>query len=78
MKSLTIDEALNRFGQTLSDVCREQKPIMITREDGEPVVMLSLREHNSLVETLYLLGNEKNAAWLRESVAQHRNRKEKP
>jgi len=77
MKALTIDETLNDFDQLLDNVCQNQEPIMVTREVGEPVVLLSLREHNSLVETLYLLGNEKNAAWLRESIAQHRSQKSK-
>ena len=33
---------------------------------------MSLEDYNSMAETVYLLGNEKNAAWLRESIAQHK------
>lgn len=35
--------------------------------------MLLLEDYNSLMETLYLLGNEANANWLKESLRQADN-----
>lgn len=72
MKTLVFDEASKILAKAIHHVCQHQEPIEITREDGESVVMLTLADHSSMVETLHLLGNSKNAAWLRESVAQHR------
>lgn len=72
MKTLTLDEASNNLAKVIHHVCQQHEPVEITRENGESVVMLTLADHSSMVETLYLLGNSKNAAWLRESAAQHK------
>ena len=38
------------------DVARESRtPLTVTRRDAEPVVMMSLEEYSSLMETFYLL-----------------------
>ena len=72
MQVLTFSEARANLKQTMDDVCRDHEPAVITRQRGEPVVVMSLEDYNSMAETVYLLGNEKNAAWLRESIAQHK------
>ncbi len=72
MQILTFSEARANLKQTMDDVCRDHEPAVITRQRGEPVVVMSLEDYNSMAETVYLLGNEKNAAWLRESIAQHK------
>ncbi len=72
MQILTFSEARANLKQTMDDVCRDHEPAVITRQRGEPVVVMSLEDYNSMAETVYLLGNEKNATWLRESIAQHK------
>lgn len=72
MQVLTFSEARANLKQTMDDVCRDHEPAVITRQRGEPVVVMSLEDYNAMAETLYLLSNEKNAAWLRESIAQHK------
>jgi len=42
----------------------------VTRQNGEPVVMMSLTEYESLEETLHLLSDSANVEHLRESLAQ--------
>ena len=54
----------------MSLVCRDGKPVVIKREDKEPVVLMPLRELRSLEETLYLMRSPKNAARLYESIAE--------
>ncbi|WP_375748969.1 type II toxin-antitoxin system Phd/YefM family antitoxin [Vibrio sp. HN007] len=44
--------------------------VTIHRRDSENVVMMSESEFNSWRETIYLMSNPKNAAWLMESIAQ--------
>ncbi|MNJ63210.1 Antitoxin YefM [compost metagenome] len=56
----------------MDDVCRDHEPAIITRQRGEPVVMLSLEDYNGLTETLYLTSSAKNASRLRSSIAQLR------
>lgn len=54
----------------MDDVCTDHSPTVITRQNGEAVVMLSLADYNSIEETLYLLGSPKNASRLMASLAQ--------
>ncbi len=70
MNVLTFSEARASFKQAMDDVCLHHEPTMITRQRGEHVVMMSLDDYNSMVETMYLLGNAKNATRLSESIAQ--------
>jgi len=67
---MTLTEAQTNLKTVMDDVCQNHAPIVIVRQDGEPVVMVSLADYNSIVETLYLLGNVDNALHLTESIAQ--------
>ncbi|WP_425327425.1 type II toxin-antitoxin system Phd/YefM family antitoxin [Pseudomonas nitroreducens] len=58
--------------QTMDDVCRDHEPAVITRQRGEPVVMISLKDYNGMQETLYLLSSTANAKRLRESIEEVR------
>jgi antitoxin YefM len=70
MNILSYSEARASFKETMDNVCRDHAPAVITRQSGDSVVMLSLADYNSMSETLYLLGSERNAARLRSSIAQ--------
>jgi antitoxin YefM len=88
MKIVTFSEARAGLKAVMDDVCTDSSPTVITRQSGEPVVMLSLADFNSIEETLYLLGSPKNASRLLVSFEQlkagkararelHRNEKTK-
>lgn len=47
-------------------------PVLVTRQNGAPVVMMSLKEYNSWQETAYLLRSPANAARLMEAIQQIR------
>ena len=70
MKILTFSEARAGLKAVMDDVCTDSSPTVITRQSGDPVVMLSLADFNSIEETLYLLGSPKNASRLLESFEQ--------
>ena len=72
MHVLTFSQARADLKQTMDDVCRDHEPAVITRQRGEPVVMISLDDYNGMRETMYLLGSSSNAKRLRESIAQLR------
>jgi len=72
MQILTFSQARAGLKQTMDDVCRDHEPAVITRQRGEPVVVLSLDDYNAMAETVYLLGSGPNATRLRESIAQHK------
>ena len=48
-----------------------------TSQNGDPVVMLSLADYNSMMETMHLVSSPSNAKRLSESIAQHRAGKAK-
>jgi antitoxin YefM len=54
----------------LDEVGRSRAPLVITRQNGDPVVMLSLEEYESMEETLHLLRNPANAEYLLQSIAE--------
>ncbi|TDR76438.1 type II toxin-antitoxin system Phd/YefM family antitoxin [Paludibacterium purpuratum] len=70
MNVLTYSEARASFKQAMDEVCRDHDPLLITRQKGEHVVLLSLDDFNSMQETLYLLSSPQNAQRLSESIAQ--------
>ena len=70
MNILTFSEARAGLKTVMDDVCKDHTPTVITRVNGEHVVMLSLSDFNSIEETMYLLGSAKNASRLTESIAQ--------
>ncbi|MEN9461196.1 MAG: hypothetical protein RIS84_1216 [Pseudomonadota bacterium] len=70
MNILTFSEARASLKSVMDDVCKDHAPTVVTRVNGEHVVMLSLADFNSMEETLYLLSSQKNASRLMESIAQ--------
>lgn len=70
MNILTFSEARASLKSVMDDVCKDHSPTVVTRVNGEHVVMLSLADFNSMEETLYLLSSQKNASRLMESIAQ--------
>lgn len=78
MNILAFSEARADLKSVMDNVCTDHTPTVITRANGEHVVMLSLADFNSIQETMYLLGSAKNAIRLMESVAQIKAGKVKP
>lgn len=70
MNIITFSEARAGLKAAMDDVCTDHTPTVITRQGGEPVVMMSLADFNSIEETLYLLGSPKNASRLMASFEQ--------
>lgn len=70
MNILTFSDARASLKTVMDDVCKDHAPTVITRVNGEHVVMLSLADFNSMEETMYLLSSPRNASRLMESIAQ--------
>lgn len=56
------------FSEKMDYVCNNHAPLIITRKNAEPVVMLSLSDFNSYEETAYLLRSPKNRERLMKSI----------
>ena len=70
MDVVTFSEARKNFKAVLDRVVDDSDFTVITRQGGKPVVVMSMDEWNSIQETNHLLSSPKNAARLRESIAQ--------
>ena len=56
----------------LDKVVQDNHPLIITRKNNENVVLISVAEYSSLIETNYLLSNEANSDHLKKSISQHK------
>ncbi len=56
--------------QFMDQVCQDKSPLVVTRQGGESVVVMSEAEFSGLQETLHLLASPFNAARLAESIAE--------
>lgn len=70
MEVLTYSDARKNLKSVMDKVVADHSEAIITRRNGEAVVMVSLSEWNSIRETEYLLRSPENARHLRESIAQ--------
>ena len=66
--AITYSEARQNLADTMNRVCDHHEPVIITRQKSPSVVMMSLEDYNSIMETAYLLRSPANAARLRESL----------
>lgn len=69
VKAITYIAARQKLAQLMAEVCANHCPVIITRQSGEPVVLMSLADYDSIQEIGYLLSSPANAERLRASVA---------
>jgi antitoxin YefM len=69
MDTVSYTELRQRLRAYMDRVCDDRAPLLVTRQGGEPVVMLSLAEYDALEGTLHLLRDPANAEHLRQSIA---------
>lgn len=70
MNAIAYNAARTNWEQTMERVCEDHTPVVITRQDARPVVLMSLEDYQAIEETAYLLRSPANAARLAESLAQ--------
>lgn len=70
MKSVPYRNVQGNLAKAMDEVCEEHSPVIITRDDGVPAVLMSLDDYRALEETAHLLRSPANAARLAEAIAQ--------
>jgi antitoxin YefM len=70
MEVLSYSDARKNLKSVMDKVVEDRSETIITRRNGEAVVMVSLSEWNSILETEHLLRSPENARRLREGIAQ--------
>jgi len=68
MQTINYTSARQHLAETMDRVSNDRAPLLVTRQKGEPVVMMSLADYNALEETAYLLRSPANAQRLIKSL----------
>lgn len=66
----TIDslDAATKLSGLIDSICSQNSRVGVRNENDNTVVLISLREFQSLAETAYLLGHPRNALRLVEAI----------
>ena len=78
MHAVTYSEARQGLKNFMDTACSNHEPILITRRKNESVVLLSLEDYESLMESEYLLSSPVNAGRLLQSLEEARSGKRTP
>ncbi|MBI5445800.1 MAG: type II toxin-antitoxin system prevent-host-death family antitoxin [Deltaproteobacteria bacterium] len=78
MDTVSYTRARESLAKTMDRVVENHEPIIITRQKGQAVVMMSLEDFNAYEETAYLLRNPANAARLLKALDEARQGKHTP
>jgi prevent-host-death family protein len=77
MDAVSYSDLRENLKTYMDKVYDDKDALIITRKDKKNLVLISIDEYNSLIETNYLLSNEENAAHLRKSINQYKTGKAK-
>jgi len=67
---ITYTALRENHAKVMDEVCDSAAPVIITRQNKRPVVMISCEEFRGIEETLHLLSSPANAERLRRSIEQ--------
>ena len=77
MDAVSYSDLRQNLKSYMDKVYQDNDPLIITRKNNENLILISIEEYNSLIETSYLLGNEANAEHLKKSISQYTSGKAK-
>ncbi len=70
MDVFSYTAARARLKEVMDRVSDDKAPVLVTRQNGEAVVMVSLSDWRALEDSVHLLSSPANAERLRRSIAQ--------
>lgn len=70
MAYVTFTDLRNNLARHLDKVEEDRKELIVTRQNHDPVVIVSLADWEGMKETLYLLSTPANARHLHTSIAE--------
>lgn len=68
MAYVTFTDLRNNLAKHLDKVEADRTELVVTRQNHDPVVIVSLADWESMKETMYLLSSPANAEHLRQSM----------
>ena len=70
MDTINYSAFRSQLASTLDKVNDDHKPIIITRQNGKPAVVISLEDFQAYEETAYLMASPKNAERLNQAITE--------
>ena len=70
MDVMSSSDVRARLKEVMDQVTEDHAPVIITRQRGEPCVIMSLSDYHALDATSHLLSSPANARRLRDSIAE--------
>lgn len=70
MDTVTYSHFRNHLAKVLDRVNDDHMPVLITRQNGKPAIVMSVEDFKSYEETAYLMASPRNAQRLNEAIAE--------
>ena len=70
MDTMSCSSFRSHLASTLDKVNDDHKPVLITRQNGKPAIVMSLEDFKAYEETAYLMASPKNAERLNQAIAE--------
>ena len=70
MQTLNFSQTRQNLASTFDSVVDNSMPVVVTRQNKEPVVIISMKDYRAMEETMYLMQSEVNAKRLNRSISQ--------
>ncbi len=69
MQTVSYSAFRSQLARFLDKVSDDHKPVLVTRQNGKPAIVMSLEDYQSYEETAYLMASPKNAERLNQAIA---------
>lgn len=69
MDTITYSAFRKQLARFLDKVNDDHKPVLVTRQNGKPAIVMSLEDYQSYEETAYLMASPKNAERLNQAIS---------
>ncbi|GJL76926.1 type II toxin-antitoxin system Phd/YefM family antitoxin [Nitrosomonas sp.] len=70
MDTISYSAFRTHLASTLDKVNDDHRPVLITRQNGKPAVVMSLEDFHAYEETAYLMASPKNAERLNQAIVE--------
>lgn len=70
MQTMNFSQTRKNLASTFDSVVDNCTPVIVTRQNKEPVVIISMKDYRSMEETAYLMQSQANARRINRSIAQ--------
>ncbi len=68
MDTMSYSAFRNQLASTIDKVNDDHQPVLITRQNGKPAILMSVEDFKSYEETAYLMASPKNAERLNRAI----------